>query len=125
MFRHSNRSGLSARAVFSFVPIWDKVLHNRLLLVLDREHPLHFACDRLAKMLGFGVLLRLPVARLDVLSGKRKCNSSRAVIRVTYEGSVDNENRFGLWIEPFARTEADFYKCLSQDLVFDHAQLHQ
>jgi len=33
------------------------MLHNRLLLVLDREHPLHFACDRLAKMLGFGVLL--------------------------------------------------------------------
>src|ERR1700736_5037618 len=36
-----------------------------------------------------------------------------------------NRYRFSLWIEPFARTEAEFYKKLSQDLVFDHSQLHQ
>jgi len=36
-----------------------------------------------------------------------------------------NRYRFSLWIEPFARTEAEFYKRLSQDLVFDHSQLHQ
>jgi len=45
--------------------------------------------------------------------------------RTTPLSKNTNRYRFGLLIEPFARTEADFYKCLSQDLVFDHAQLHQ
>jgi dGTPase len=45
--------------------------------------------------------------------------------RSTPLSRTTNRYRFGLWIEPFARTEAEFYKRLSQDLVFDHSQLHQ
>jgi dGTPase len=36
-----------------------------------------------------------------------------------------NRYRLGLQIDPAVRREADFYKKLSQDLVFDHSQLHQ
>jgi dGTPase len=39
--------------------------------------------------------------------------------------SITNRYRFGLLVEPAVRTEADFYKRLSQELVFDHPQLHQ
>jgi dGTPase len=45
--------------------------------------------------------------------------------RATPLSKTTNRYRFGLSIEPFARTEAEFYKRLSQDLVFDHSQLHQ
>lgn len=45
--------------------------------------------------------------------------------RATTLSQTTNRYRFGLLIEPFARTEAEFYKRLSQDLVFDHSQLHQ
>jgi dGTPase len=45
--------------------------------------------------------------------------------RSTPLSRATNRYRFGLWIEPFARAEAEFYKRLSQDLVFDHSQLHQ
>jgi dGTPase len=45
--------------------------------------------------------------------------------RATPLSQSTNRYRFGLQIEPFARTEAEFYKRLSQDLVFDHSQLHQ
>ena len=36
-----------------------------------------------------------------------------------------NRYRFSLFVDPAIRAEADFYKKLSQDLVFDHSQLHQ
>jgi dGTPase len=36
-----------------------------------------------------------------------------------------NRYRLGIYIDPEVRREADFYKMLSQDLVFDHSQLHQ
>jgi dGTPase len=36
-----------------------------------------------------------------------------------------NRYRLGMFIEPEVRREAEFYKRLSQDLVFDHSQLHQ
>jgi dGTPase len=36
-----------------------------------------------------------------------------------------NRYRFGLFVDPAVRAEAEFYKKLSQDLVFDHSQLHQ
>ena len=36
-----------------------------------------------------------------------------------------NRYRLGMYIDPEVRREADFYKMLSQDLVFDHSQLHQ
>ncbi len=39
--------------------------------------------------------------------------------------STTNRYRFGLLVEPAVRIEADFYKRLSQELVFDHSQLHQ
>jgi dGTPase len=39
--------------------------------------------------------------------------------------SSTNRYRFGLHVEPAVRIEADFYKRLSQELVFDHPQLHQ
>jgi dGTPase len=39
--------------------------------------------------------------------------------------SRSNRYRFTLFIEPAIRAEADLYKRLSQDLVFDHSQLHQ
>jgi dGTPase len=39
--------------------------------------------------------------------------------------STTNRHRFGLLVEPAVRIEADFYKRLSQELVFDHPQLHQ
>jgi len=45
--------------------------------------------------------------------------------RTTPLSQTTNRYRFGLSIEPYARTEAEFYKRLSQDLVFDHSQLHQ
>ena len=45
--------------------------------------------------------------------------------RITPLSRSTNRYRFGLQTEPFVRTEADFYKRLSQDLVFDHSQLHQ
>ncbi len=32
---------------------------------------------------------------------------------------------FGLFVDPAIRAEADLYKKVSQDLVFDHSQLHQ
>jgi dGTPase len=36
-----------------------------------------------------------------------------------------NRYRFSLSVDPAVRSEADFYKRLSQELVFDHSQLHQ
>jgi dGTPase len=39
--------------------------------------------------------------------------------------SLTNRYRFSLAIEPSIRAEADLYKRLSHDLVFDHSQLHQ
>jgi dGTPase len=39
--------------------------------------------------------------------------------------STTNRYRFDLLVEPAVRIEADFYKRLSQELVFDHPQLHQ
>jgi dGTPase len=36
-----------------------------------------------------------------------------------------NRYRFGLFVDPTVRAEANFYKRLSQQLVFDHSQLHQ
>jgi dGTPase len=39
--------------------------------------------------------------------------------------SATNRYRFSLFVDPAVRAEADFYKRLSQDLVFDHSQLHQ
>jgi len=41
-------------------------------------------------------------------------------------GSLNtNRYRFGLFVDPAVRAEANFYKRLSQELVFDHSQLHQ
>jgi dGTPase len=45
--------------------------------------------------------------------------------RTTPAVATTNRYRFGLLVEPAVRTEADFYKRLSQELVFDHPQLHQ
>jgi len=39
--------------------------------------------------------------------------------------SITNRYRYGLAIDPTIRAEADLYKRLSHDLVFDHSQLHQ
>ena len=39
--------------------------------------------------------------------------------------SLTNRYRFELCIDPAVRAEADLYKRISQDLVFDHSQLHQ
>jgi dGTPase len=39
--------------------------------------------------------------------------------------SYSNRYRFTLFIDPVVRAEADLYKKLSHDLVFDHSQLHQ
>jgi len=39
--------------------------------------------------------------------------------------TTTNRYHFQLLIEPAVRVEADFYKRLSQELVFDHSQLHQ
>jgi dGTPase len=39
--------------------------------------------------------------------------------------AISNRYRFGLFVDPAVRAEADFYKKLSQNLVFDHSQLHQ
>ncbi len=39
--------------------------------------------------------------------------------------STTNRYRFGLFVDPAVRAESDFYKRLSQELVFDHSQLHQ
>jgi dGTPase len=39
--------------------------------------------------------------------------------------SSTNRYRFTLFIDPAVRAEADLYKKLSHDLVFDHSQLHQ
>ena len=45
--------------------------------------------------------------------------------RSTPASSTTNRYRFGLAVDPAVRVEADFYKRLSQELVFDHSQLHQ
>jgi dGTPase len=45
--------------------------------------------------------------------------------RSTPVSSTTNRYRFGLAVDPAVRAEADFYKRLSQELVFDHSQLHQ
>jgi dGTPase len=47
------------------------------------------------------------------------------VERSTPGSSTTNRYRFGLIVDPAVRAEADFYKRLSQELVFDHSQLHQ
>jgi dGTPase len=39
--------------------------------------------------------------------------------------SQSNRYRFTLFVDPAVRAEADLYKKLSHDLVFDHSQLHQ
>jgi dGTPase len=45
--------------------------------------------------------------------------------RSTSALTTTNRYRFHLLIDPAVRIEADFYKRLSQELVFDHSQLHQ
>ena len=45
--------------------------------------------------------------------------------RSTPASSATNRYRFGLFVDPAVRAEADLYKRLSQELVFDHSQLHQ
>jgi dGTPase len=45
--------------------------------------------------------------------------------RSTPVSSTTNRYRFGLTVDSAVRAEADFYKRLSQELVFDHSQLHQ
>ena len=45
--------------------------------------------------------------------------------RSTSASTITNRYRFHLLIDPAVRIEADFYKRLSQELVFDHSQLHQ
>jgi dGTPase len=45
--------------------------------------------------------------------------------RSTPASLTTNRYRFGLLVDPAVRVEADFYKRLSQELVFDHSQLHQ
>jgi dGTPase len=45
--------------------------------------------------------------------------------RSTPASSTTNRYRFGLFVDPAVRAEADFYKRLPQELVFDHSQLHQ
>lgn len=45
--------------------------------------------------------------------------------RSTPASPTTNRYRFGLTVDPAVRAEADFYKRLSQELVFDHSQLHQ
>lgn len=45
--------------------------------------------------------------------------------RSTPASSATNRYRFGLFVDPAVRAEAEFYKRLSQELVFDHSQLHQ
>jgi dGTPase len=45
--------------------------------------------------------------------------------RLTSPLTITNRHRFHLLIDPAVRLEADFYKRLSQELVFDHSQLHQ
>ena len=51
--------------------------------------------------------------------------SCSLVERSTPASSTTNRYRFGLFVDPAVRIEADFYKRLSQELVFDHSQLHQ
>ena len=45
--------------------------------------------------------------------------------RSTPVSATTNRYRFSLFVDPAVRAEADFYKRLSQELVFDHSQLHQ
>ena len=45
--------------------------------------------------------------------------------RINTLSSKTNRYRFSLLIDPAVRAEADFYKLLSQELVFEHSQLHQ
>jgi dGTPase len=45
--------------------------------------------------------------------------------RSTPVSTITNRYRFSLSVDPAVRAEADFYKRLSQELVFDHSQLHQ
>jgi dGTPase len=47
------------------------------------------------------------------------------VERSTPLSTHTNRYRFSLFVDPVVRAEADFYKRLSQELVFDHSQLHQ
>lgn len=51
--------------------------------------------------------------------------STSLVERSTPFSAVSNRYRFGLFVDPSIRTEANLYKKLSRDLVFDHSQLHQ
>lgn len=49
-----------------------------------------------------------------------------SLIERSAPSSLDtNRYRFGLFVDPAVRAEANFYKRLSQELVFDHSQLHQ
>jgi dGTPase len=45
--------------------------------------------------------------------------------RPTPVSTTTNRYRFSLFVDPAVRAEAEFYKRLSQELVFDHSQLHQ
>jgi dGTPase len=45
--------------------------------------------------------------------------------RSTPVSTTSNRYRFSLFVDPAVRAEAEFYKRLSQELVFDHSQLHQ
>jgi dGTPase len=51
--------------------------------------------------------------------------AARLEERTNHWSELTNRYRFTLAIEPAVRAEADLYKRLCQDLVFDHSQLHQ
>ena len=51
--------------------------------------------------------------------------SCSLAMRSTPASATTNRYRFSLFIDPAVRVEADFYKRLSQELVFDHSHLHQ
>jgi dGTPase len=51
--------------------------------------------------------------------------STSLVERANQLSSTTHRYRLGLLVDPAIRAEADLYKRVSQDLVFDHSQLHQ
>ena len=51
--------------------------------------------------------------------------STSLVERSTPFSNNSSRYRFGLFVDPSIRAEANLYKKLSRDLVFDHSQLHQ
>ncbi len=75
-----------------------------------------------------GVLAAIKERKAEPRFGKKIGAFIRATglcERVNPWSDVTNRYRFGLAVDPAARAEADLYKRISQDLVFDHSQLHQ